>query len=140
MKITSPELFNEYTCYKVFHKKMGRWQICLVHNETKRKKTLLYSKFLMSCHVNRLLRRDEEVDHINHDKSDDRIENLQILTKHENLQKQASTMTKRMISLECPECRKIFTRSFWQTHHGKAAGLRTFCSRQCSYDFMRTDS
>lgn len=50
-------------------------------------KTLSYPKFLMEKHLGRFLTDSETVDHINADFTDDRIENLQILSRSENARK-----------------------------------------------------
>ncbi len=47
-----------------------------------------YARYLVSVREGRYLAADEEVDHINNDKKDDSLENLQILSKAENLRKQ----------------------------------------------------
>ena len=46
-----------------------------------------YSRYLMAVHLKRFLTEDEQVDHIDNDKSNDIIENLQILSMKENLSK-----------------------------------------------------
>jgi hypothetical protein len=45
---------------------------------------ILYSRALMAGHVGRLLRSNEIVHHINEDSSDDRIENLTIVSRREH--------------------------------------------------------
>lgn len=50
-------------------------------------KTMSYPKYLMEEHLGRCLTKDETVDHINADFTDDRIENLQILSRAENAAK-----------------------------------------------------
>ena len=46
-----------------------------------------YARYLMSISLNRYLSDEETVDHINEDKTDDRIENLQILSSTDNIKK-----------------------------------------------------
>jgi hypothetical protein len=75
----------------------------------------------------RILSKDEEVDHIDNDSLNDSIDNLQILTKKENKDKQSSCYTKKTTELKCCYCNKIFDRP---TNKLKP-NLKTFCSRSC---------
>lgn len=50
-------------------------------------RTISYPKYLMEEYLGRFLNDDETVDHINADFTDDRIENLQILTRAQNAAK-----------------------------------------------------
>lgn len=135
MKIGSSAPFSEFDCYKVFHKGMSRWQVCLKHRETGARSTILFSKFLMSVSLGRRLRPEEEVDHVNGDKSDDRLENLEVVTKSENLKRQAAIRRdKSLVHLECPSCSQTFSRPIHRTHL-RRGGDRTFCSRSCSAAF-----
>jgi hypothetical protein len=63
-----------------YNKAMGRWVICC-----RDRTLLLYYRGVMAAHVGRLLRSDELVHHINEDPADDRIENLQIMTRAEHV-------------------------------------------------------
>lgn len=47
---------------------------------------LFYSRAVMAGHLGRLLGPDEVVHHINGDKTDDRIENLEVLTRAEHIE------------------------------------------------------
>jgi hypothetical protein len=49
------------------------------------KKKFPFARALMECELKRELKQNEIVHHINHDSSDDRIDNLQILTRSEHL-------------------------------------------------------
>lgn len=49
--------------------------------------TITYARWLMVQHLGRRLGPDEHVDHVNDDPLDDRIDNLQILTRAENARK-----------------------------------------------------
>lgn len=64
------------------------------------------------------------------DKSDDRIENLEIVTEAENKTRYFATLSRTMVTLICPQCNIEFTRERNQTHLVKG-GYRTFCSRIC---------
>jgi len=46
---------------------------------------MLYSRAVMAGHVGRLLKSSEIVHHVNGDPTDDRIENLQIVTRAEHI-------------------------------------------------------
>lgn len=59
-----------------FSKRLGRWVICC------RDGTLMYFyRGVMAAHLGRLLRPDELVHHVNGDPTDDRVENLEIITR-----------------------------------------------------------
>ena len=70
-----------YARPKNFDKKTGRWYVKIICIETKVKKNITYAKYLMEMHLNRELSKDETVDHIDHIKTNDVIENLQILSR-----------------------------------------------------------
>lgn len=55
--------------------------------------SISYARWLMQEHLERELTSDEHVDHINEDPTDDRIENLQVLTRVENTQKHFQSLT-----------------------------------------------
>ena len=122
--------FQEYNIYKVFHKKEQRWWACLVPiDKTKKRTTISYARYLMSAHLGRLLTKTETVDHINNNKIDDRIENLQILSRGDNSRK--SIKRANYITLICPICKKEFSRNYKRTHFVKG-NKNTFCSRPCT--------
>lgn len=137
MKLENNPPFEDYTAYKVWHKKEGRYMVNLV-SETKRT-TISYAKYLLSIHKKRWLNKEEEVDHINGDKSDDRIENLQILTKKENNLKRLKELgiTRKMVEFKCGTCEEVFVREYNQTHLVKKANKSTYCSRKCSSRHIR---
>lgn len=49
--------------------------------------TVLYARAVMEAHLKRKLRTEEEVHHINEDPSDDRIENLELLSHREHIER-----------------------------------------------------
>lgn len=78
---------NDYKAGYLINGTEKRKMILLVSRDG-RKHCTSFARYLMSTKLGRYLDKDEEVDHINNDKSDDRISNLQILTKRENIQKE----------------------------------------------------
>jgi hypothetical protein len=86
----------------------------------------------MEQHLGRELLPEEHVDHINNDATDNRIENLQILSQGDNNRKSAKPASYKLFS--CPVCGVDFeldTRTYnWnQLKRGKAG---PYCSRHCA--------
>lgn len=131
----APYPYEEYQFYKPnFHKKEGRFYISLVHKITKKQTTVSYAKFLYETTFNVKLNKDQFVDHIDDNKSNDVISNLQILSHEDNIKKslKANSIVKEYIVLKCPNCEIIFTRARNKTHLCKKKNSYTACSRQCS--------
>lgn len=79
----------------------------------------------MSVHLGTILSPDVVVDHINNDKMDDRIENLQILSTADNIRKSSKGVTKYL--RVCPMCKTTFSIEARQLS-GKTDPC---CSRSC---------
>ena len=62
---------------------------------------MLYARYIWEDAYGKIL-DGLEIDHINGDKTDDRIENLQVISKRYNIQK--SHTPKRMVLMTCPIC------------------------------------
>lgn len=86
-----------------------------------------YARYLMAVKLGRFLRDDEQVDHIDNDKTNDAIENLQILTQTENIRKYAATlkvpehgstaMYKRGCRCDaCKEAKAAYVRTYYMKH------------------------
>lgn len=129
--------YNDYYLYIVFHKKQNRNYANLIPIDPSknRRKTISYARYLMSVKEQRILNRDEQVDHIDNNKQNDRIENLQILTVKENNQKEAIHRGGcALVELKCPNCGKIFVKMKNHTFI-KQGGNYTACSRKYSGTF-----
>ena len=107
----------------------GRRTLTLYNSDDNRSSTQ-YARYLMAVYLKRYLRPEEHIDHIDNDKTNDNLNNLQILSLHEN---NIKTHKKPDICLVCPVCKKPFTRSCTQLR-GKKHLINTgilCCSRSC---------
>lgn len=102
-----------------------------------KRKTVSYARWIMEQHLGRALRTEETVDHINEDRTDDRIENLQILTRIENNQKSIYfRYGDPYETFICFECGKEGKQKKHDIQHNRKKGKKgPFCSRQCAGRF-----
>ena len=108
-----------------------------VHYDNGKTRYTSYARYLMEQHLGRELETYEEVDHINDDKTDDRIENLQILSPTENKRKSTGNIT--YITCICPACGVEFERNKRQIKSSQIRLGRAgpFCSRKCATPHRR---
>jgi hypothetical protein len=127
--------FVGYVAYEVFHKNEGRWYVCLVSPfNGKDRHTTSRARYRMAVKLGRKLLKQEQVDHINEDKTDDRVSNLQILSVAENNRKHiiASGKQSKLAQLSCAWCDKAFTMKEAKYRAKAKAGQTLFyCSRSC---------
>lgn len=109
----------------------------MFYNKDK-KQVVPYARYLMEQYLGRKLREDEEVHHKDHDKTNDVIENLEVINstehrKHHNPLKYKDTIE------QCYVCGKSFT--FTAKQHSNKYKERKrkpdtvdkyFCSHKCS--------
>lgn len=111
--------------------KEGRWMVDLVNTEQDRT-TVSYAKYIYSIHLGRILSREEHVDHINGDKTDDRLENLQVLSVEEHRAKTSEEQRVERLALTCSHCQKVFFRRPNQVRVSEKLGRKPYCSRTCN--------
>lgn len=103
-------LFLYPWCEKVYsyppRKEDGRKIIHIVGKDSKQRKVMQLAKALLQIKLNRLLYKDEEVDHIDGNCENDSLNNLQVLSKIENAKKDAKR--RRPIHSKCILCEKEF--------------------------------
>lgn len=87
--------------------------------------SMSYAKYLYTSYHRCDINKDDHIDHINGDKMDDRIENLQVLYAKKNIQKDHKQ--KEMLLLTCPVCGKefLFEKRNLNSHPNPC------CSRRC---------
>lgn len=88
-------MYENYKVFGFYVRKDNRKIVILQSLEDSKLKTVSYPKFLIEQHLGRYLTKDETVDHINADFTDDKIENLQILSRAENAAKSFKDGTAR---------------------------------------------
>lgn len=78
-----PPFAGQWKHAYVVRNKENRNMVCLF-NSNKDRTTIALARYRMAVKLGRMLREDEQVDHIDNDKTNDDINNLQILSAEEN--------------------------------------------------------
>jgi hypothetical protein len=100
--------------------------------------TISYARYLMCVKLGYILSSEYEVDHIDDDKTNDHINNLQVLTKRENQLKEAyrQKANKTYYLVACAFCDTPFTITERQLKMKLAQNVEyAFCSRSCAGSF-----
>ncbi len=98
----------------------------VLYNSGKDRSSVSYARYLMSVKLGRYLSRQEHVDHIDNDKTNDVLENLQILTPKENSRKQGRSVAV-FYECICPACGGDFKLPANQAYNK----FFPTCSRSC---------
>lgn len=77
----------------------------ILYNSHDKRSSTSYARYLMSVSLGRYLTRQEHVDHIDNDKTNDCLSNLQILTQAENSKKASKGVS--YVYLTCDYCRQV---------------------------------
>lgn len=110
----------------------NRKTVILYNSDTDRTSTS-YARYLMAVKLKKFLSEDQHVDHINSDKTDDRIENLQVLSVTENNRKESRRRGRVLVEIKCPNCHTNFVRRKGITQATPSLrGKVTCCSKMCS--------
>lgn len=106
--------------------------------------SISYARYLMCIKIGYILSSEYEVDHINNDKTDDRIENLQILTCEQNKEKENLRYLleeQKTFGYYCAYCEIPFLLSERDKKSRLHQNVKmAFCSRSCSARYHNTIS
>jgi len=93
---------------------------------------VLEHRVVMENYLGRLLNNDEVVHHINGNKKDNRIENLEVFSNEEHAKLHGARVGHKMVMLKCPWCQKVFSiekrQSFLDKHNKYQCNC---CSNEC---------
>jgi len=105
-------------------------QILILFDSESNRTTTQYARYLLGVKLGRFLTKEETVDHIDNDKTNNDINNLQILSISENIRKSSQLPD---VTLVCPICQTTFirTRSQLRGRYDRAKNNLICCSRQC---------
>ena len=127
---------SDWKCGYLVTNKENRRHIVLYNSPTDRT-TTAYARYLLSVSLGRYLSENEHVDHIDNNKTNDVLSNLQLVTQADNNRKAAKLKGRQVAEIRCPICGTIFTRRKGNTqaveiHKGKV----TCCSKECRDKFL----
>jgi hypothetical protein len=116
----------------------GKRLIVLKYFDDGKKKTTSLARHLMEESLGRELTSTETVDHINGDPMDNRLENLQILSRADNIRKSAKPA--EIFQFFCPICGVKTSKPMRDVRHSAKQGKAgPFCGKKCArrYQLLR---
>lgn len=115
-------------------KKEGRLLIHLLEPKVKAQ-TMTYARYLYCVKTGAVPTEGFEVDHIDGNKFNDSIGNLQLLSSSQNASKTKYDPVRRsrtkMVLITCPVCEKQFLRKYHNSFLSSNRCRRSFCSLDC---------
>lgn len=116
----------------------GRWLVGM-HYFDGRTTTMPYSRYLMEEHIGRKLDSDEHVHHIDGDRENNDISNLEVISKEDHIKYHSDEMRSEPQEFTCPRCGKKFELSGDKLRNAKSNSKRghkgPFCSRSCAAQY-----
>lgn len=120
-------MFTKWKIEKIISKGDYNYALVPEHPNATKNGYVLEHRIIVENHIGRLLKNNEIIHHINENKKDNRIENLEITTPQKHPQKHTEKQKTRYIK-KCPMCLEEYkTRKKEQV----------FCSRHCNGTFLR---
>ena len=113
-----------------FDSSIGRYVVNITSPDGHRR-NMTWARFKLQEHLGRVLLPREHVDHMDDDKLNDDLGNLQILSPVDNALK--STGPAELVHFECPQCGIEATKKARFVRHNHNLGKAgPFCGRRCA--------
>lgn len=105
---------------------------------TKIGKYVLHHRIVMENYLHRMLEDDEVVHHLNGNKRDNNLSNLELLQRKDHISLHQRERGRKYVLLKCPECNKLFEMPHNQSYLSKRNKYNcNFCSSHCSGVFFK---
>jgi hypothetical protein len=131
-------VYENCKIYGPYQIKNGRKYITVIF-PNKKKKNVSYPKYLMEKSLNRYLKDNETVDHIDCDFTNNDLSNLRVLDRSEHVRLDVKRYAEQ--EFDCPECGISFRLSGRKLHdaiHNRKKGRAgPFCSRSCAGKYSK---
>jgi predicted RNA-binding Zn-ribbon protein involved in translation (DUF1610 family) len=134
-------MYEGYKVHGPYTNREGRRMVSLTLD--KKVETTAYARYLMECHLGYKLPKGIDVHHIDGDKLNDVIENLELKNHSEHCSEHTKEMYPEIEEkFICPTCGKeiILNRSRLHDnrHNRKMGKIGPFCNRSCAGKYSRT--
>lgn len=139
MKIELEEPFKSKWKYGYLRNNNDGRKILDLYNSDKNRTTVSYARYLMSVKLGYEVPDYLQVDHVDNDKTNDSLDNLQLLTSEENITKEANRYIEEeqiFYGYECANCNDRFILAGREVKNRLYQNIElAFCSRSCSVVF-----
>lgn len=119
---------------KYFYSKEGRYRIII--NKGPNAIYMNFARYLMCVHLGRILDESEQVHHKDENRTNDVIDNLEILSDVDH--GKIHHGEKEFVDLTCCNCMKRFTRQKKNHTSAMKREARVFCSHSCNAIFRNS--
>lgn len=123
-------VYSEYKIKGPYLRKDGRKHMCLVHKLNSKKLTVSYPKYLVECYLDKYLTKNETIDHIDGDKTNDTLSNFRVIDRSQHC-REDSTINLDIEAI-CVFCNKEFCIKGSKRCQRNRKKSGPFCSRTCS--------
>ena len=123
----------------------GQYKYAIVKNHPKRTKRgyVLLHRIIMEIYLGRLLENDEIVHHVDYNKVNNKLSNLELMLYTEHIKLHMKDKTRKYVILKCPWCNNEFELSHNNSYLSKKSKYScNCCSNSCRgklYSFIQNN-